>query len=374
MANKRKETAVKVESQKISLSALDPFIVTNIVKNVEKTISGKDFISWGEDNAYPQYLFSLYSDVATLQSVINGTADFISGNNIICNVSKFENQINKNGETMNDLIQKLAVDYLIFGGFAFQVIRNYEGDINEIYWLDFAKLRCNKNNEIIYYSDDWSKSYGRVKYITYPKYKEGDENPTSIVYYKGTKTRSTYPTPIYNAAIIPCEIEKSINQFHINEINNNFLTSKIINFNNGIPDDNLKEEIEKNINEKFSGKDNAGRIMISFNQSNDNATSVTDLSSDNFADRYSSLSKRSSSQIFTAFRATPNLFGLPTETTGFNAQEFAESFKLYNRTTVRPIQNIIVDTFDKVFGITGSVTIEPFSIEEDKENKEENVS
>lgn len=360
-----------IEKAKIQLSALNPYLQDNKVENVEKEISGKDFMAWGTDNRYPNYLFSLYTDCATLQSIVNGTTDFVCGNDISCNSPRFEKIVNKNGETISDIIQRISTDYLIFGGFALQVIRNAVGDISEIYWIDFNKLRSDKKNEVFFYSDDWDKSYGRVKFIKYPKFNPDDSNASSIFYYKGNKTRGTYPVPIYNAAITSCELEKKINEFHLNEINNNFLTSKIINFNSGIPDDDLKNEIERNLNEKFSGSENAGRILISFNNNKDSETTVTDLPQDDFGERYDSLAKRSTSQIFTAFRATPNLFGLPTETTGFNQQEFAEAFKLYNRTAVKPIQKVIVDTFDKIFGVHGSITIEPFNLEYDSEQEVE---
>lgn len=360
-----------IEKAKIQLSALNPYLQDNKVENVEKEISGVDFLAWGTDNRYSDYLFSLYTDCATLQSIVNGTVDFICGNEISCNSPRFEKIVNKNCETINDIIQRISTDYLIFGGFALQVIRNANGEISELYWVDFTKIRSDKKNEVFFYSEDWCKSYGRVKYIKYPKFNQDDSNPTSIFYYKGNKTRGTYPTPIYNAAISSCELEKKINQFHLSEINNNFLTSKIINFNSGVPDDDLKNEIERNLNEKFSGAENAGRILISFNNNKDSETTVTDLTQDDFGERYDSLAKRSTSQIFTAFRATPNLFGLPTETTGFNQQEFAEAFKLYNRTAVKPIQKVIVDTFDKIFGVDGSITIEPFNLEYDSEQEVE---
>ena len=366
-----KTTNNNIEKAKIQLSALNPYLQDNKVENVEKEISGVDFIAWGTDNQYPGYLFSLYEDCATLQSIINGTVDFVCGNDISCNLPIFEKIVNKNGETISDIIQRISTDYLIFGGFALQVIRNAIGEITELYWIDFTKIRSDKKNEVFFFSEDWCKSYGRVKYIIYPKFNPNDSNPSSIFYYKGNKTRGTYPTPIYNAAITSCELEKKINQFHLSEINNNFLTSKIINFNSGVPDDDLKNEIERNLNEKFSGSENAGRILISFNNNKDSETTVADIPQDEFGERYDSLAKRSTSQIFTAFRATPNLFGLPTETTGFNQQEFSESFKLYNRTAVKPIQKVIVDTFDKIFGVDGSITIEPFNLEYDSEQEVE---
>lgn len=347
----------------VALSAINPFLTTNLVENVEKEVSGKDFISWGNDNRYPNYLFSLYSECATLQSIINGTADFVVGNDIKCNVSKFSKQINKKGDTIIDLISRISIDYLIFGGFAIQVIKDYNNQISELYWLDFSKLRCDKKNEVFFYSEDWNKSVGRVKTIKYPKFSPNDKNATSIFYFKGNKTRSTYPTPIYNASIIACELEKKINKFHLNEISNNFLTSKIINFNNGQPDSYIQEEIERNINEKFSGGENAGRILISFNQNKDSATTVQNLGTDNFADRYNALSKRMREQIFVAFRTCPIVFGLQKENNGFSQDEYLQAFVLYNRTMVQPIQNIIINTLDKIFGVENSITITPFSIE-----------
>lgn len=359
---------------KIQLAALNPYIQTNMVENVSKELQGKDFILWGNDNRYPDFLFDLYTNCTTLQSVINGTADFIVGDDITCNVPRFQTKVNKKGETIKDIIDRIIVDYLIFGGFAIQVLRDFNGNVSEIYWLDFAKVRSDKKNEVFFYSDDWTRSYGRVKYITYPKFKEGDSNPASIYYYKGTKTRDVYPTPLYNGAIKSCMVQTKIDEFQLNEISNNFLSSKIINFNSGIPDDDLKNEIERNINEKFSGSENVGRILVSFNENKDSETTITDLATDDFADRYTNLANRSVSQIYAAFRATPNLFGLPSENLGFNNQEYESSFKLYNRTVVRPIQNIIVDCMDKIMGMVGSITIVPFSLEDNITNEEKEVT
>lgn len=354
---------------KFAFAALNPFIETNVVENVAKEISGKDFYGWGIDNKYPNFLYDLFESCATFQSIVNGTADFVCGDALVLN-NGWSSVVNNNGDTFEDLYRKAVIDYLIFGGFGIQVIRNFDNEVSELYWVDFQQLRTDKKNEVIFFSEDWGKSAGRVKYLVYPKFKKGDKNQTSIFYYKNDSSRGIYPTPVYSGAITDLIIQKKIGQFHLNEISNNFLSSKIINFNNGIPDDEIKNEIERNINEKFAGSENAGRILISFSENKDSETTVTDLSTDAFADRYDALSKRTISQIFTAFRATPNLFGLPTETTGFNAQEYAESFKLYNRTVVKPIQKKINDVFDKIFGMVGSVTITPYSIEN---NVEKNV-
>lgn len=310
----------------------------------------------------------MYLNVATLQSIINGSADFIVGNDVICNVDGFTNIVNKKGETIMDIVRKIAVDKMIFGGYALQIIRNMAGDVSEIYHLDFMKLRSNEKNTIFYYADDWTA--WSVKSIKYPKFDAKDLNPTSVVYNKGYSTRSVYPIPTYSASLLSCEIEKRINEFHLNNLNNGFMGNVIVNFNNGVPTDEDKEEIEYNLNEKFSGSSNAGRMLISFNESDANKTTIERLDSDDFDEKYQALSERTKEQIFTAFRANSVLFGI-NYSSGFNENEFNEAFKLYNRTVIKPIQKDIVDTFDKIFATQGSITIKPFSLEtEDNETVE----
>lgn len=344
---------------KIKMSALDPYIVSNIVEPTESKKRGSDMIIWGDNNRYPIYLWDLYLNCATLQSIINGTADFIVGDDVICNKEGFNVVVNKKGETIVDIFRKIAIDKMIFGGYAVQVIRNMVGEVSEIYHLDFMKVRSNEKNTVLYYADDWEA--WSVKALTYPKYEINDSAPASVVYNKGYVTRSVYPIPVYGAALLSCETEKCINQFHLNNLNNGFMSNVIINFNNGTPTDEAQEEIERNINEKFSGYQNTGRILISYNDSDVNKTTVERLDSDDFDERYESLATRTREQIFCAFRANPVLFGI-NYASGFSKQEYQQAFDLYNRTMVQPIQKDICKSFDTIFGMKNSVTVVPFSM------------
>jgi hypothetical protein len=235
------------------------------------------------------------------------------------------------------------------------------GRVAEIYYLDFRNIRSDKKNEQFYYSEDWGKSFGRVKYLEYPRFDPESSEPSSIFYYKNIYNQ-VYPSPLYAASVKACEIEKSINEYHLNSINNAFMGSYIINFNNGKPTDQQKEEIEKNVNEKFGGYQNAGRIVMSFNDNKDSETTISKIESEDFGEKYESLAKRSRQEIFTAFRAIPALFGIMTETTGFSEQEFTEAFKLYNRTQIKPVQSIIQRAFNLIMGVDDAISIKPFSM------------
>jgi hypothetical protein len=140
----------------------------------------------------------------------------------------------------------------------------------------------------------------------------------------------------------------------------------MINFLNGIPTDEEKKEIEKNISDKFCGASNAGTFLLNFANGKENSAEVVKLDTEDFGEKYNAAATRAREQIFCAFRAVPALFGLMTESKGFSQEEFEQAFKLYNRTVVRSIQTLICDEIDKVMGVKGSLVINPFSIEDNK--------
>lgn len=351
----------------ISFAAIDPYIEDNIIKNVQKEIKGQEYISYGDKNLYPQYLHDLYENVSTLKSIINGIADYVGGENITINIPEFKERINDE-ETVEDVVRQIAIDLSTYGGFALNILRNKMGNIACIYNLDFRNIRSDKKNTKFYYSDDWAKSYGRVKTVVYPKFDINKKDANSIFYYKMDKY-STYPSPAWAGAVVSAEILKHIGEFHLNSLYNGLSSDYVINMNNGVPSDDVKLEIEEAFNEKFNGFSNASRTMISYNPDLQHKTTVEAIPQNNFIDKYNSLLNTSIKDIYTAFRVAPALFGLPNENTGFNDNDLEQSFKIVNNTVIIPLQKIVKRCFEKIFGEKDVITIEPLTISfKEKEN------
>lgn len=355
-----------MEDKKIMFRAIDQSLVSNIVLPIEED-SHKGFWKWGENNDYPQYLDMLYKDVATLHSIIEGTIDFVIGDSISIDDVIWNVQVNDKGDTIEDLCSDISRDYLKYGGFAINVVRNKEGKVGGLYFIPLERLRFNEKRTEIYYSKDWSKSIGRVKYTVYPKFDPQGKEVNSIFVYTNNRT-DVYPAPKWAASVKAAEIERQVNEYHLNSILNGFSASYLISMNNGIPSETEADEIEENILEKFSGSGNGGRIVINFANDKEHSAELSELKTEDAGEKYKSLIERTKNELFTAFRATPNLFGLPTAT-GFSTEEYMEAFKLYNRTVVRPIQNIIVRSINYLIG--KEVVITPFSLENKKEEKVE---
>lgn len=353
----------KNEQVQVSFLATDKYIEDNIITPKEVEKKPGEMVYWGTLNNYPNYIEDLYLEVSTFKSLVDGATDYICGDEIISNI----NMINKQGHSISDIVRYIAKDLVKYGGFALNVIKNKFGGVTNIYYIDFKKLRTNKSNTMFYYTENWSKSYGRLKYTEMPNFFSSDA-PSSIYYYKND-LNYTYPVAPIAAAIKSCEIERMVSDYHLNNITNGFNSSFIVNFNSGKPTDEQKEEIERNFYNKFLGPKNASRPMLSFNNSKVQETTVTKIEKNNIDQQYTSLIDHSKQDIFTSFRCSPILFGIDQEKTGFSKNEYIEAFKLFNKTFVLPRQKIIINSLNKIFDVDNSIEIKPFTIVFDDEQK-----
>ena len=138
------------------------------------------------------------------------------------------------------------------------------------------------------------------------------------------------------------------------------MPSAIINFNNGTPTSEVRKEIERKFDEKFTGSSNASKIVYSWNDNKDSAVTINRLEDNQFDKKYEALFNTTRNTIFSSMSAQPVLFGQSLEGIGFNSQEFQEAFNLYNRTVVLPIQKQITKVLNMLFNT--QLTIIPFSL------------
>lgn len=329
----------------------------------ERKMTGGDYITWGSNNKYPQYLYDLYLACPTLNTIINGTKDYIIGNGINVNpaVLELSKKMNTANDDMTDIIEKCAVDLLIFGGFVLQVIYDKEDKIGEVVYVDIRNCRMNEDETEVFVSKKWGVSTTDKK--QYPFFNDDKTRPSEVLFYKSSNSRQLYPVPSYISAIIAIETEVQIQKFHYNSIVNGFASNVIVNINNGIPTDDEKGEFERNFKAKYSGPNNSGNTLFIYNDNKEQAATIEKIPDDNFDKKYAALYTTTRQNIYASFRAIPALFGIMTETTGFSQQEFNEAFQLYNRTVVAPRQKEIQRVFEYVLGVKEPFTFKPFNLQ-----------
>lgn len=348
-------------------AAINPYVERLIETAEEKKYGGAKFVNWGSRNTYPYYIKGLTHEVPTLRTVILGLVDYICGNDIAMNFSllgREEGTVDRKGTPIREFINQTAMSAASFGGWAWKVTQNLDGSLGELECLPMEHVRADADSNLFYYGEKFKE--GRRTAVCYPRWIRGTKEPETVLYVK-LWGDGVYPEPIFAASVKACETERSVDDYHLGNIERGFMGSYLVNFNDGkIPTDQEKKEVEKSFTQKFAGHRNAGRIMFSWNRSVQNRTTLEKMEVSDYGDKYETLSKHCRQQIFTSFRANPNLFGIPTESNGFNAEEYEQSFRLFNRTMVFPIQQRIIDALDRVLDIKGSITIEPFSIDGNK--------
>lgn len=329
------------------------------IPKLTETVSKKGgYVSYGDDNHFCDYLYTLYENSALFNSIISTMKTYIYGDGYETNI-QIPKYINRKFETLESVLKKSINDYLIYGGFAIQVIRNKFNEVAELNPIDFRKVRINKDEDTIYYSD--FVSYSRDKVITYPRFNPMVLHNNSIYYYKNPESRTINPTPFYIGCLQSLEISTQIGTFHLNQLLNNFSSSVIVNFNNGIISEGEMEELEEKFNEKFLGTSNSGRIILSFNNDTEHATTLERLPDDGYDTKYESLRQYTQNEIYTAFKINPCLLGYNSTNGGFSKIEFSEAYTLYQKTVISPIQKQLEQVLGNLFN--AEFKFKPFNIE-----------
>lgn len=350
------------KNTQLAFASIDKYVESSIpsIEEIDAK-NGKLYCEWGENNSLPNYYDELFR-TTELRGIIMTTADFVSGDDVICNVPRFSVEVNKRHDTAFELVNDLAKDYLLFGNCYVQVIKDKANQVAEIYRINPQYIRTDKKSSVFVYSKDWGKKYARSSQtLTYQRFMPDSNVPTSIAVIK-TENDKAYGLPRWISALKECEVSRQLSELTLSQIENGFFPSFIISFNNGIPSDTEKLAIEEDIQEKFVGSSNCGRVLINFSNGKDNSVELQKLDVENYAEKFRLTQETARNAIYEACSISPVLMGINMQT-GWNDQDYQQSFKLYNRLVVKPLQKKIAIMLSKIMGVENAIEIKPYTID-----------
>jgi DNA-binding MarR family transcriptional regulator len=326
-------------------------------KFVEK--KNQEWVSYGADNKYPSHLLSLLNTSAKHNAIVNGKANFIAGNGILFEDETkqylAEESINRNGETINDILDKVALDIETFGGCYLEVIYNPFGTATSLYHIDYSKVRSNVDNTFFYVSDQWDLKQKPDDIEGIAAFDENNKSGKQIIYIKEYRPGvDTYTLPTYQGAMNYIELDVAVSEFHLNAIHNGMMPSKLISFNNGTPSEEEQRTIERKMKEKFAGEANAGKFIINFNNDPAKAPTVLDLSASDLDKQFDLLNKTIQQEIFSGHRITSaSLFGISTEGALGARNEMRTAYEIFQNTYVNGKQKFIERWFGYILPLFG---------------------
>tara|TARA_R100000329_G_scaffold49396_1_gene45448 strand:- start:581 stop:2356 length:1776 start_codon:yes stop_codon:yes gene_type:complete len=323
-----------------------------------KEVKYKDFVYYGEDNNYFQYLIDRYNGSPTNNAIINGISEMIYGKGLDATDSNRKpDQYAKMVSLFHkDCVRKLCFDLKLMGQCAMQVI--YSKDRSKIVQLEHMPIetlraeKCNDKGEVeaYYYFNDWSKYKNSSDLQRIPAFGTSKE-ALEIMYIQPYRAGFKYYSPVdYQGGTQYAELEEEISNYHLNNIMNGLAPSMLINFNNGTPDAEQRTIIENRIKEKFSGTSNAGKFILAFNDDPDTAATIDPIQLSDAHNQYQFLSDESARKILVAHRVvSPMLLGIKDNTgLGNNADELKTATILMDNMVIRPFQTLLLDAFDQI--------------------------
>ena len=333
-----------------------------------KEARGKDWILFGDEgdhkNRYPEYLLNLYRRSAKHHAIINSKKDYVVGQGWAVNAEGLDTmglarlqqfiQEPNQYESLNDILEKVALDYELYNGFALEIVYNQLNDkIAAIYHADFARYRSNEDGTKYYYSEDWKKHNPVVEEIDAFNWKE--PSGKQLLYVKGySPDCKYYPLPTYLGSTGYIELDVEIANFHLNAVKNNFVGGTIVSFYNGEPTLEEQEEIERQIKDKFTGTDNANSIVLNFADSRDRGVEIQQLNGNDFDKRFDILNKTVQREIYAGHSVTdPALFGIKEDGILTSRNQLVDSFELFQNTYVNGRQQFIERVFNDLAAVQG---------------------
>jgi hypothetical protein len=340
------------------------------------------YITYGAFNEYPYYLLDNYRRSSKHNAIVNGKVNYIVGGGWQpgekmtveqqARYAKFFDGLSEHDD-LNDITEKLVLDLELFNGFAVAVTWNKMGTIAKMEHIPFEKIRVDKD-ERMFQVADW---YDDAMVQLYPKIGDVEKIPAfdadnrigkQLFYYRvyaaGVKS---YPLPEYMGGLAWIEADVQVANFHNNNLRNNFWGGYLINFNNGIPTPEEQGDIERQIKRKFSGTDNAGRFVVTFNDDISKAPTLEPLTPSDMDKQFEILNKAIQSEIFISHRVVnPMLFGVKTEGQLGGRQEMVEAYELFKATyvndRVRKVERMInyLGSFNGVEGME-LIPVEPIT-------------
>lgn len=339
----------------VNLSQYEPPVITESKRD--------NWVEFGGDNNYFQFLIDRYNHSTTNAAIINNVTRLIYGRGLgVLNADRKPNEYAQVKTLFHDdCIRKIVMDRKLLGQFSVQVHYNAnKSKILRAYHLPVNLLRaekCNEDGEIegYYYSDNWSDTR-KFEPKRIPAFGYGAKNELiEIIYSKPyTVGMKYYAYPDYQGSLPYALLEQEISEYLINDVQNGFSPTMIVNFNNGVPTEEQQNIIDSKVRTQLTGS-KGKKVITSFNDNKDLATTVEAVALNDAPKHYEYLSEECMRKIMLGHNVTsPLLFGVAS-TNGFssNADELKNSAILFDNMVIKPLQDEIIAAFEQVLHYNG---------------------
>jgi len=348
---------IKANTDSIHVVSLSSYNRPKVVEDKKK-----DWVAYGSDNNYYQYLIDLYTNSTTSNAIINGVSNMIYGKGLdaLDSSTKTNEYAALRSIFHDNCLRKISLDLKLLGEASFQVLYK-DGKVVRGEHFPRQTLRaekCNEDGEIegYYYHHDWGNKKPADKPQRIAAFGYGNGKEPEIKMVKRYVSGYDYYCPVdYQGGLAYSELESEISDYLINDVQNGFSGTKVVNFNNGVPDREKQMSIKNDVMNKLTGA-RGEKVIIAFNNNAESKTTIDDVPLNDAPAHYEYLSTECSTKLMVAHRVTsPLLLGIRDGNSGLgnNADEIKTASLLFHNITIRPYQDLIIEAIDDILGVNG---------------------
>jgi hypothetical protein len=319
-----------------------------------------DYIEYGVDNNYFQYLIDRYLYSATNNAIITGVTNMIYGKGLdaLDSNRKPNEYAQMRSIIKGDMLKKVALERKMLGMGAMQVVME-KGKVKSIDHFPMNTLRaekCNDKGEIEawYYYPDWTKKKPSEQAKRIPAFGFGNGNEVEMYVVHPYVSGFHYYTPIdYSGALPYAKLEEEISDYLINDVQNGFSGTKVINFNNGVPSEEMRDKIKRDVLSKITGS-RGEKVIVAFNANAESKTTVEDIPLNDAPAHYDYLSKECFEKLIVGHRVTsPMLLGIRDTGGGLgnNADEIKTATLLFDNIVIKPYQLELIAAIEEILAV-----------------------
>ena len=318
----------------------------------------EEWVAYGDDNNYYKELIDAFLNSATTGSIIQGITNQIYGKGLNAhNASQKPNEFAQMKSLFKKkCLQKIAMDLKLLGEASFQITYKRK-KIERVMHFNRETLRAEKSDDkgkinAYYYHPKWVDYKDMDELTRIPVFGSGAPNEIYII-RKSIPSMHYYSPPDWGNALNYSKLECEISEYLVNEVQNSFSGTKLVNFSNGVPTVEKQHLIKNEILNKLTGA-KGEKTIVSFSDSPENKTTIEDISVSDAADVYSYIAEECSRKLLLANRITsPLLVGIRDtgNSLGSNAEEIENAHNLFENVVIKPYQELILDAIDDILAV-----------------------
>ena len=357
--------------------------------------SNQGWVNWARKNDYPQRLSDLYYNSVTHKSCIDFAVTAILGDGVDYDAMEAnDSELVPNYQYgWDELIERISLDYVLYGSFAIQIIKNRDDKTYSFFHQPMGDVRFSPRNddgvcESYWVCPDWTQT-GLYPPVELKSFSFQDEEEIKggqaylFVYEDYVPSIETYPIPNYISALKPIQTEIELQRYDLRSVTNNFSASGILTLNR-VDDEEDRNMLIQNIQAMFTGADNANSLIINFKNNDDESPSVftkIDKDANDSVNLFADSNERIVSKIIAAHKIPSKaLIGYNVETSmlGGEGNLISVAYNLFNKTVANKMRRNIINTINRALAMNGvdtKIVLKPltFNILESQDTSSNNT-